>query len=343
MAKDAAVEEEKVVTQPEPGAEATETLDQEYDIQEPGEEDVDTSGEEDGDKTAAADDKDTGGDGKPAGEAGADSDAPLIPVWQQKRAERLGLDAETVQKYHKAGVLADTIERFEALQTQLPKTAKPDADKAARDGADEDGEFKPLELPENLSEWDDDFAGVVKSMYEGFNERLKQLHTANRALTQQLAAGPATSEQARQAATIESAFDNAVNAFVDGKKPFAAIFGKGTASDLDRNSDLFKNRSELFDAVMTLHAGMQARGGQPLSMDKLVEKAINAEFSEYVTQAAQQKKAETAASRQAKHLNRPSHRNTSPTDRLERAAGAARAKFEEHGLPADDESMDEQF
>lgn len=265
-----------------------------------------------GDDRKAADD--AKGEGDESGKASVIDTALIF------KAAKLGVSEEKLSAFKDAESLAAALNLLEA-------SGKSEGDASGAVADDQPIEWN--ELPANLSEdFDESFVGAIKGLNEGIKASVTKLLEAQRAeFTNEF-----QSMRRQQHQETVANFDDAIAGLGDN---WADVLGKGDGVELGKDSVELKNRSKLFDEVMSgKHSG---------SLRKRVEAAANAVFSDKATKIASDKTVEKVRSRQGKFVSRPSSRkeNDASINPMRRALNNVKAKMREYNRGRDDFDTDD--
>lgn len=144
--------------------------------------------------------------------------------------------------------------------------------------------------------------------------------------------GQQVGEQARrQIASEDQQFDGAISTLPEGYKE---VLGVGTAAEMDRTTEQFKNRCELYQQMQAIRAGMKAMGQAPPPQKVLFERALRSLFGGQERTIARRQVSESLQRDAAgRFIQRPAGRRTdgdsslTPVDRAVKAVAVKLAEF----------------
>lgn len=116
-------------------------------------------------------------------------------------------------------------------------------------------------------------------------------------------------------------------------KEWHGVFGVGTRSELNPQSQEYRERSRLVQAAEALKFGYQSAGFQPPSLRTLMKKALGAEFGERQTTLVRQQLQGQVDQRRKQTIARPTHTRGTARTGDETAAQKINALFRARGLP----------
>lgn len=216
--------------------------------------------------------------------------------------------------------------RFINEGRQLISTPEQSDDESIEDQAlDTQWELPPTADGE---EWDQDTLALVQAINER-NDRLLAQRDEQIGYQQQLLEQYVQQQNQIESERYLEEFDSMIHSLPD---EWIALFGEGTAYELNPNSLAFNNRLYLEQTMNALQQGNVNSGRPLISRDELMVRALAVAFPEQHHLAIQNQVTEQIAERQKMVTARPSARQPSPLTADQKAIQGAEDWYKKHNF-----------